>query len=213
MAEIKAGVEFTGKDNLSRTLQNIDKNMAGFNRTMKKSTTTSNKINKSLKKTEKTTAKLSATMKKAVGVFAAFFAVKAIKGLIDIGGAMSDVSAAADEMLERFDLTVNTALPLLRAATRGLVTDLDLLKASNQLLASGLGDQLEGFEDVAAIMDLVDRRATATGVSFEKLWKQFLSGAKNAKIGSDNTVRAILNLDKTGTIMEGVADKLTKSQR
>lgn len=87
-------------------------------------------------------------------------AYSAFSTLLDRGQSVSEISAAFDNLSQRAGASAESGLQRLNDATSGLISNFDLMRASNEALIAGLSP--EQFQKVAAA---ADQLGDAVGVS------------------------------------------------
>lgn len=93
----------------------------------------------------------SATVAIGAGMAAAAAAAAAFLSIIDRGQAVSEISNAFENLEKRAGGLADGALPQLQAATGGLISNFDLMRASNEALLAGLSP--DQFQKVASAAD------------------------------------------------------------
>ncbi len=106
-----------------------------------------------------------------------------LNATIDRGQSVSELSAAFENLQKQAGMTATAGINTLREATQGLVSDVDLMRASNQALLSGLTP--DQFRTVAAAadtlgdaleigtVDAMNQLSAALATGNERLVKQF----------------------------------------
>jgi hypothetical protein len=127
-------------------------------------------------------------------------ATSAIVALGVHGADVADVSSAFDQLTSAAGSTSEAMLGALRDGTLGTISNFDLMKASNGVLASGLITSADSMKTLAAGAKLLaDRTGGDTAQAFETLTSAMATGRTQALkslgvvIDSDTAVQAYAN--------------------
>lgn len=146
-------------------------------------------ISKPVKSASKKTSGALASMAKKAAVAAAAYV--SLRAAINIGREMVSLAAQADSVSKSFDRlailagrTADVFLTELREATKGTISDLNLMKKANEAALLG-GEAL--ISDLPRLIEIARASAAATGQSFEFLFDSIVLGiGRQSKLILDN---------------------------
>lgn len=161
----QAEIEFLVKQEVSKAIKKMEKDLKGFDKNVKKTS----------KNSEKNFLSLSKVAEGALG-FSVAGAVQAVsRAIVNFGKESVLATIQVESQFKSLQLqTGNTADSIVRdltKATKGLVSNLTILQATNRALALGLKkDDLPGLFEAAAA------RARVLGISVEQATNDIVTG-------------------------------------
>ena len=180
LIQIKADV-----DDLKKGFKNAEKHLADFQKSSKETAKDSNKSFLSMKNIAETALGFGVANAAQIGVRAIKdFAVDSVKSAIKAERAMQSFKIVAGA-------TADVLLTDLRKASRGLVSDLDLVSAANRALALGIDKN-----QLPKLLEVATARAKVMGITTSQAFNDIATGiGRQSKLILDN-LGIIVNLDK-----------------
>jgi hypothetical protein len=176
MAEIKAQVNFKGKDDLSRNIRRLESRMNKLSGRMDKVKTRTDRTNKSLSKMGKEFKGLDGLAKKVAGSLALIFGVRAAANTLRSGAAYNSARQELDAYLSTIDLSTKTVLPEWRRLTQGQVSDLELMTAALRFATIGTFELTDGFDSFGNILQIGLRNSQGDLQEFSRALNEMFEG-------------------------------------
>ena len=162
---IDVSLIFKAIDRVGQTVKSIDGQLKNMGRTV-------DSVTKSTGSMEKSTSMLSQTMSMAAGMMIRDFVTGlagTLREVTELGGKLQTLSVSFSKLTAASKTEVST-LAELRVATRGTVSDVDLLTAANQAMLLGLPTE-NLAEMMGAAMTLGDAMGIDAAFAVESLTK------------------------------------------
>ncbi len=161
MADSKVGILIEAKDNASSTIKNVKNSVNDLGKSAGEMSTLSGAFS---------------TLGKAAGLAGvAFGAIEVGKQVVELAQYSAQVQrteAAFTTFSQQAGLAANT-LDMLRSASRGTISDFDLMQSSNRALALGVADS---SQELTQLLEVAIARGKALGVSANQAFSDLVTG-------------------------------------
>ena len=178
MADSKVGILIEAKDNASSTIKNVKGTLNDFGKTAGDVTSLSGAFT---------------SLGTAVGLAGvAFGAIKVGEKAIELAQYSAQVQRAETAFAtfsQQAGLATNT-LDMLRSASRGTISDFDLMQSSSRALALGVADS---SQELTQLLEVAIARGKALGVSANQAFSDLVTGiGRMSPLILDNLVSSLV---------------------
>lgn len=194
MSEIAYKARFNADGSMSKTVAGVNRGMQQFRNELRGASRDAAASRRGINGLNASLGKTNQLMRRAALAVGAYLGLREIANALKYGAALGDAREQAEGLLRAQRTTVDAVMPRLRAATRGMVADRELLQLSAQGLTGGVGvKDLELLGRAASAYS--NRTGQSIGEAFKTLQEGLVKGSRGALAAVGLNADALEGLD------------------